>query len=47
MSIRNEEIFVNNYKLLLPNDFYSKSKLQDVLRRPSQYFANIKIKTLT
>ena len=47
MSIRNEEIFVNNYILLLPNDFYAKSKLQDVLCRPSQYFANTKIKTLT
>ena len=45
MPRRNEErIFVNNYIPLPPDDFYTKSKLQDVLCRPSQYFANAKIK---
>ena len=39
-----EEIFVNNYIPLSPDDFYTKSKLQDVLCRPSQYFANAEIK---
>ena len=44
MARRNEEkIFVNNYVLLPPDDFYLKSKLQDVLRNSSQYFANAQI----
>ena len=45
MSRRNEEkIFVNNYILLPPFDFYTKSRLQDILSKPSQYFANVEIK---
>ena len=44
MSRRNEEFFVKNYIPLSPDDFYTKSKLQDVLCRPSQYFANVEIK---
>ena len=44
MCRRNEEkIFVNNYIPLPPDDFYLKSKLQDVLINPSQYFANAQI----
>ena len=43
MSRRNEEFFVKNYIPLPPDDFYTKSKLQDVLCRPSQYFANVEI----
>ena len=44
MSRRNEEnIFVNIYVPLPPYNFYLKSKLQDVLRNPSQYFANAQI----
>ena len=44
MARRNEEkIFVNNYVPLPPDDFYLKSKLQDVLRNSSQYFANAQI----
>ena len=47
MSRRNEEkIFVNNYIPLPPDDFYTKSKLQDVLCRSSQYFANAEIKNV-
>ena len=41
-----QEIFVSNYIPLTPDDFYTKSKLQDVLSRPSQYFANAEIKNL-
>ena len=45
MSRRSEEkIFVNNYTPLPPDDFYTKSKLQDVLCKPSQYFAIAEIK---
>ena len=45
MSRGNEEkIFVNNYIPLPPDDFHTKSKLQDVLSRPSQYLANVEIK---
>ena len=44
MTRRNEEkIFVNNYIPLPPVDFYSKSKLQNILRNPSQYFASAQI----
>ena len=44
MSRRNEEKFyVNIYVPLPPYNFYLKSKLQDVLRNPSQYFANAQI----
>ena len=32
---KEEKIFVNNYVPLPPDDFYIKSKLQDVLNRPS------------
>ena len=32
---KEEKIFVNNYVPLRPDDFYIKSKLQDVLNRPS------------
>ena len=39
-----EKIFVNNYTPLPPDDFYTKSKLQDVLCKPSQYFSNAEIK---
>ena len=47
MSRRSEEkIFVNNYIQLSTDRFYTKSKLQDVLCRPSQYFANAEIKHL-
>ena len=41
---KEEKIFGNNYVPLTPDDFYTKSKLQDVLNRPSQYFANAEIK---
>ena len=41
---KEEKIFVNNYVPLPPDDFYTKSKLQDVLNRPSHYFANAEIK---
>ena len=44
MSRRNEKFFVKNYIPLPPDDFYTKSKLQDVLCRPSQCFANAEIK---
>ena len=45
MSRWNEEkIFVNNYIPLPPFDFYAKSRLQDILSKPSQYFANVEIK---
>ena len=27
-----------------PSDFYTKSRLQDVLSKPAQYFANVEIK---
>ena len=44
MSKRNEEKnFINNYVPLSRDDFYLKSKLQDVLRNPSQYFANAQV----
>ena len=43
-SRKEEKIFVNNYVPLPPDDFYTKSKLQDVLNRPSQYFANAETK---
>ena len=44
MSRRNEgKIFVNNYVPLPPDNFCLKSKLQNVLRNPSQYFANAQI----
>ena len=47
VSRRNEEkIFVNNFIPLPPDDFYTKSKLQDVLCRPSQCFANAEIKKI-
>ena len=38
-----KRFFVNNYVPLPPDDFYLKSKLQDVLRNLSQYFANAQI----
>ena len=38
-----KKFFVNNYVPLPPDDFYLKSKLQDVLRNLSQYFANAQI----
>ena len=41
---KEETIFVNNYVPLPPDEFYTKSKLQDILNRPSQYFANAEIK---
>ena len=41
---KEEKIFVNNYIPLPPDDFYTKSKLQDALSRPSQYFTNAEIK---
>ena len=41
---KEEKIFVNNYLPLPPDEFCTKSKLQDVLNRPSQYFANAEIK---
>ena len=41
---RKEKIFVNNYIPLPPSDFYTKSRLQDVLNRPTQYFNNAEIK---
>ena len=41
---KEEKIFVNNYVPLPPDDFYTKIKLQDVLNRPSQHFANAEIK---
>ena len=41
---KKEKIFVNNYILLPSFDFYTKSRLQDILSRPSQYFANVEIK---
>ena len=45
MSRRNtEKTFVNNYIPLSPSDFYTKSRSQDVLSKPSQYFANVEIK---
>ena len=30
---------------MLPFDFYTKSRLQDILSKPSQYFANVEIKS--
>ena len=42
---RNEEkIFINNYIPLAPSNLYMKSKLQDTLSKPSQYFAHAEIK---
>ena len=42
---RNEEkIFVNNYIPLPPSEFYTKSRLEDILSKPSQYFPNAEIK---
>ena len=41
-----EKIFVNNYIPLPPSDFYTKSRLQDVLNRPTEYFNNAEIKKL-
>ena len=41
-----EKLFVNNYIPLPPDDFYTKSKLQDVLCRTTQYFANVEIKNV-
>ena len=43
---KEETIFVNNYVPLPPDEFYTKSKLQDILNRPSQYFANAEIKKI-
>ena len=44
ISRRNEEkVFENNYVPLPPDDFYLKSKLHNILRNPSQYFANAQI----
>ena len=39
-----KKTFVNNYIPLPPSDFYTKSRLQDVLSKPSKYFANVEIK---
>ena len=39
-----ENIFVNNYILLPPFDFYTESRLKDILSQPSQHFANVEIK---
>ena len=39
-----EKLFVNNYKPLPSSDFYTKSRLQDILSKLSQYFANAEIK---
>ena len=41
---KEEKIVVNNYIPLAPSDFYSKSRLQDVLSRPTEYFNNAEIK---
>ena len=41
---KEEKIFVNNYIPLTPSDFYTKSRLQDVLNRPREYFDNAEIK---
>ena len=41
---KEEKIFVNNYIPLTPSDFYMKSRLQDVLNRPREYFDNAEIK---
>ena len=41
---RKEKIFVNNYIPLTPSDFYTKSRLQDVLNRLREYFNNAEIK---
>ena len=35
---KEEKIFVNNYIPLALSDFYTKSRLQDVLSRPTEYF---------
>ena len=32
---KEEKILIHNYVPLPPDDFYTKSKLQDVLNRPS------------
>ena len=35
---KEEKIFVNNYIPLALSDFYTKSRSQDVLSRPTEYF---------
>ena len=44
LSGNKEKIFVNNYILLPPSNFYKKSRLQDILSKLSQYVANAEIK---
>ena len=41
---KEEEIFVNNYKPLSPSDFYTESRLQDALSRPTEYVNNAEMK---
>ena len=41
---KEEKIFVNNYIPLTLSDFYTKSRLQDILNRPTEYFNNAEIK---
>ena len=41
---KEEKIFVNNYIPPAPSDFYTKSRLQDVLKRPAEYFNNAEVK---
>ena len=41
---KEEKICVNNCIPLASSDFYTKSRLQDVLSRPMEYFNNAEIK---
>ena len=41
---KEEKTFVNNYMPLAPSYFYMKSRLQDILSRPTEYFNNAEIK---
>ena len=41
---KEEKIFVNNCIPLASSGFYTKSRLQDVLSRPMEYFNNVEIK---
>ena len=37
---KEEKIFVNSYIPPASSDFYTKTRLQDILNRPTEYFNN-------
>ena len=42
---KEEKIFVNSYIPPASSDFYTKTRLQDILNRPTEYFNNAEKKT--